>query len=88
MFHNKKMEDIESMSPTKVLRQHVHSLYLNNKLSGQETEKLQSEIAECKVSGFKIKKGFLKHRQVSQQAGRNLLRRTLKHSQWPPLYIH
>ena len=61
MFHNKKMDDIQATSPTKVLRQHVHSLYLNNKLSGQETEKLQAEIAECKVPGFKIKKDFLKN---------------------------
>ena len=70
MFHNKKTGDIESLSPTKVLRQHVRSLYLNNKLSGQETEKLQAEIAECKVPGFKVRKGFLKNRQVSQQASR------------------
>ena len=58
-FHNKKMDDIQciqSTSPTKMLRQHVHSLHLNNKLSGQETEKLQAEIAECKVPGFKIQK--------------------------------
>ena len=88
MFHNKKMDDIQATSPTKVLRQHVHSLYLNNKLSGQETEKLQAEIAECKVPGFKIKKDFLKNRQVSQQANRNLLKRSLKHSQWPPVYVH
>lgn len=88
MFHNKKTGDIESLSPTKVLRQHVRSLYLNNKLSGQGTEKLQAEIAECKVPGFKVRKGFLKNRQVSQQASRNLLRRSLKHSQWPPIYAH
>ena len=88
MFHNKKTGDIESLSPTKVLRQHVRSLYLNNKLSGQETEKLQAEIAECKVPGFKVRKGFSKNRQVSQQASRNLLRRSMKHSQWPPIYAH
>ena len=56
MFHNKKMDDIQSTSPTKVVRQHVHSLYLIEQLSGQATGKLQAEIAECKVPGFKIRK--------------------------------
>ena len=53
MFHNKKSGDNIVESPTKRLRQHVHTLFVDNKLSGQETQLLENQIGACHVQGFK-----------------------------------
>ena len=86
MFHNKKVGECESTSPSKILRQHAHSLFLNNKLAGQDAEQLQNEIADCGVTGFKRKRTSGENKS-NPKAARNMLRKCLKHSQWPQIYV-
>ena len=52
----------------------------------QESFKHRLQSAKCLAS--RSEKSFVKNRQVAQQACRNILRRSLKHSQWPPVYVH
>ena len=64
----------------------MHSLFLNNKLAGQDAEQLQNEIADCGVTGFKRKRTSGQNKS-SSKAARNMLRKCLKHSQWPQIYV-
>ena len=84
MFHNKKSGDNIFESPTKRLRQHVHTLFLDNKLSGQETQLLENQIGACHVQGFKEHAGPSVN--VSKKAARDMLRRCLKGTKWPKIY--
>ena len=84
MFHNKKSGDNIFESPTKRLRQHVHTLFLDNKLSGQETLLLENQIGACHVQGFKEHAGPSVN--VSKKAARDMLRRCLKGTKWPKIY--
>ena len=84
MFHNKKSGDNIFESPTKRLRQHVHTLFLDSKLSGQETQLLENQIGACHVQGFKEHAGPSVN--VSKKAARDMLRRCLKGTKWPKIY--
>ena len=64
----------------------MHSLFLNNKLAGQDAEQLQNEIADCGVTGFKRKRTSGQNKSTAK-AARNMLRKCLKHSQWPQIYV-
>ena len=55
MFHNKqRKKNDEFLSPRKKLKRHVESLFLENKLSGQETDDLATNIGQC-VTDFQPK---------------------------------
>ena len=64
----------------------MHSLFLNNELAGQDAEQLQNEIADCGVTGFKRKRTSGENKS-NPKAARNMLRKCLKHSQWPQIYV-
>ena len=64
----------------------MHSLFLNSKLAGQDAEQLQNEIADCGVTGFKRKRTSGENK-TNPKAARNMLRKCLKHSQWPPISV-
>ena len=82
MFHNKQKttNDASFTSPTKKLRRHVESLFLENKLSAKEVDELASSIGHCSVPGFDTKTS------TGKNAARDWLRRTLKRNAWPPIY--
>lgn len=83
MFHNKQRttNDNTLTSPTKKLKRHVESLFLENKLSATEVDELAGTIGQCEVPGFKPKIS------AGKNAARDWLRKTLKRNAWPPIYI-
>lgn len=80
MFHNKQRnDDNEFVSPTKRLKRKVETLYLENKLSGRDTQELNNDIAHCKVRNFSAGGS-------QKNASRDWLRKSLKGNQWPSIY--
>lgn len=81
MFHNKqRKKNDEFLSPRKKLKRHVESLFLENKLSGQETDDLATNIGQC-VTDFQPKGSTAKN------AARDWMRKCLKKNGWPPVYV-
>ena len=81
MFHNKQRnKNDEFVSPRKKLKRHVETLFLENKLSGQETDELATNIGQC-VGDFQSSGSTAKN------AARDWMRKCLKKSGWPPVYV-
>ncbi|CAE7255519.1 unnamed protein product [Symbiodinium necroappetens] len=82
MFHNKQRGKPGAIaSPSKRLRNRVHNLFLSSSLSAIEAAGLETDAAECGLTGFKKAP-----EKSSKNASRDMLRRCLKKSQWPPIY--
>jgi len=72
MFHNKQRnKNDEFVSPRKKLKRHVETLFLENKLSGQETDELATNIGQC-VGDFQSSGSTAKN------AARDWMRKCLK----------
>ena len=62
------------------MKKHLETLFLENKLSGQETDELATNIGQC-VGDFQSSGSTAKN------AARDWMRKCLKKSGWPPVYV-